>query len=326
MKKIVSMALGLCFMVSVVIAQGPHRHHKHPKLPAEAKAELKQLHQEKIYPVKKAAHDKFLTGLTEEDLAFLEAKRAEGKVLQKARRALKREAKGMRENGQDREAIRTAMQGKMESLKEQAKAFMESMKPFMEKHQELIKGSLEGMKANRQTWQAEKKAILDKYLTEEQKEKMGAHRARKEARMERHPERAEKGDHRKKMMHAVKFVLWDGEIKKEREHKGKDTGTAKSDTESNFADVHKVVSTLSNYPNPAISQTTIIVELATTTKQMLLTITDAQGKQMWKRAYRKLDAGEHKIDVDLKNFANGQYFYTLEISEQQLSKSLIVNK
>jgi len=326
MKKILLMALGLCFMVSAMIAQGPHRHHKHPKLPAEAKAELKQLHQEKIYPVRKAAHEKFLAGLTQEERAFLEERREEGKVLRKARKALKQEARTMRDNGADRAAIRAAMEGKTTKLKEDAKAFMLSMKPFMEKHQALIKGSLEGMQENRSSWKAEKQAIFDKYLTEEQKEKMAEHRARRAARMEAHPERAEKRDKRKKMMHAVKFVLWDGEMKKDCENKEGATGKTKSDTENTFAKVNNAVTTLSNYPNPAISQTTIMFELRTETKQALLTITDAQGKEMWKKTYRKLDAGEHKVDVDLKNFANGQYFYTLEAGEQQLSKSLIVNK
>ena len=327
MKKILSLGLGLCLMVSAIIAQGPHRHHKHPKLPSEARAALKQLHQEKIYPVKKAAHDKFLAGLTEGDLAFLEQKRAEGKALRQERKALRQEAKALKDGGSSRMEIREAMQEKMGPVKEKMKAFMQSMKPFMEKHEALIKGSLQEMKAQRPTWKAEKQAILDKYLTAEQKERMEAHKARRAARMERRPESVEgKGD-RRKMMHAVKFVLWDGEMKKECKN-GKDctsaTGNAKSD--NNLGSLENTVSTLTNYPNPAISQTTIIFDLGATTKQVVLTITNAQGKQMWKRAYAKLDAGEHKVDVNLKNFASGQYFYTLEVNGEQLSKSLIVNQ
>lgn len=332
MKQVLLTVLGLCLFLTISFAQGPHQHKRHHgKLSAEAKAELETFHKEKVYPVKKAAHDKMTATFSAEDLAFLEQKRAEGKALHEETRALRKEMKGARKNGTSKEEMKATYA----PIKEKYAAFMESMKPFMERNKEAIVAAAKSLKAEQEGWRTEKKAILDKHLSEEDKAKMAERKERMKEKLQKRGEKRgkDKGDFRKMKM--VKFVLWDGEMKTRKACKkgGKDCDKGTSDSDSGNSGNSRMGAldgsqgmTLTNYPNPAINQTTVIFELTNTTKKANLIITDSQGKQVWKKHFNKLNAGEHKVDVDLKKLPNGQYFYTLETDDNQMTKTLIVNK
>ena len=67
-------------------------------------------------------------------------------------------------------------------------------------------------------------------------------------------------------------------------------------------------------------------ELKESAKKVKVRITDLEGKQVWKKNYNKMSSGEQKIDVDLRRFANGQYFYSIEVGEEQITKTMVVNK
>lgn len=324
MKKLILVIIGLCWTLNMAWAQGPHRPHKHhPKLSKEAKEELHQFHKTEIYPVKKAAHDKFLQGLNQEDLAFLDQKRMEEKALHEEIRELKKQGREWRESGKSREEIKAIF----EPHREKRKAFMESMKPFMERHQELVNASMLELKAHKEDWKNQKHAILKKYLSEEEMTKMEAHRKKRGEKRAKHASK-HKGD--KKAMKAVRFVLWDGEMKKPRACKrggkncSKDTEKTSTSASSGLETATNIA--VQNYPNPAITQTTLLLTLQETAKKVTITIADANGKQVWNKQLNKLDAGEHKIDVNLRKFTNGQYFYTVEVGEQQITKTLVVNK
>lgn len=332
MKQVLLIVLGLCLFLTASFAQGPHRGKRHHgKLSAEAKAELETFHKEKVYPVKKAAHDKMTATFSAEDLAFLEQKRAEGKALREETRALHKEMKGARKEGASKEEMKAAFA----PMKAKYVAFMESMKPFMERNKDAIAAAGESIKAEQEGWRTEKKAILDKHLSEEDKAKMAERKERMKERRQKHGEKRgkDRGDFRKMKM--VKFVLWDGEMKTRKACKkgGKDCDKGTSDSNNGSSSNSKIGAfdgnqgmTLTNYPNPAMGQTTVIFELANTTKKANLIITDSQGKQVWKKHFNKLNAGEHKVEVDLKKLPNGQYFYTLETDDNQMTKTLIVNK
>lgn len=347
MKKIAILALSFCFLLNNAFAQPKHRGQHGNHLSKEAKTELQKFQKETVYPVKKAEHDKFLSSLNQEDLAFLEAKRKEGKALQEEMKALRQKMQAERKSGKSKEEMHAEMKAAFAPMKEKRQAFMQSMKPFMEHNQVAIKASMDVLKTKHESWMVERKAIVEKYLTAEQKEKMQAHKAEMDKKRSEHPERAEKHGKHGQMMHAVRFVLWDGTFNEleEGEHAGhhhhrhhgdkKDCdkdgkkGQAASKKEStNTLETVKSekVLNLNSYPNPAISQTTIMFELPNEATKATLILTDAQGKQVWKKTYNKLEAGENKLDVDLHKFSNGQYFYTLEIDGTQTTKSLIISK
>lgn len=328
MKQFILVILVISLGLSVVFAQGGHRGHKHhrPKLNKEAKAALQKFQKETIYPVKKEAHDQFLTNLSQEDQAFLAQKRAEGKALHEEMRALHQEMKELRESGKSREEMHEARKEKFAPLKEKKQAFMESMKPFMEKNKALIQTSMEPMKENHETWKAKKKAIVDQYLSEEEKAKMEACKKRK-------GERGHRGEHDagkegkkhvgKKGKRAVRFVLWDGQMKTPKGDQALESKNS-SETIENLSQANTF--TVSTYPNPAISQTTILLKLTEESKKVNVSLTNTEGQKVWSKSYNKLTKGEHQIDVNLQKLVSGNYFYTVEIGEKRITKPFVVNK
>lgn len=353
MKKIILVMLVIGLGLSVVFAQGGHKsdkHHKHhPKLNKEARAALQKFDKEEVYPVKKAAHNQFLAALSAEDRAFLDQKRVEEKALHQEMKAMHQEMKGLRDSDKTREEMHEMRKEKLAPLREKRSAFMESMKPFMEKNEALVKTSMQPMKENHEAWKTKKKAILEQYLSAEEKAKMeackteraeghghkGRHHGEKGA--EKCSEKSEKGNkehkgERGKRGHAhkgkrgkgaVQFVLWDGEMRSPKEgqtNEVKSSSTAiESLTETNAF-------TVSSYPNPAISQTTILLQLTQESNKVKISLTNAEGQQVWSKNYNRLASGEHQIEVDLHKLVSGNYFYTVEIGEQRISKPFVVSK
>lgn len=326
MRQVILVLLVVSLSLSAVFAQG-RRGHKghHPKLNKEAKAALHKFHEETIYPVKKTAHDQLLTTLSQEDQTFLAQKRVEEKALHQEMKSMRQEMKGLRESGKSREEMHEIRQEKFAPLKAKRIAFMESMKPFMERNEALIKTSMEPMKENREVWKAKKEAILAQYLSAEEKVKREAcKKERREGHRGKH--HAKKGDQRpegKKGKGAVRFVLWDGLMKTPKE--AQENGSGDSNTAiKNLSQVSNF--TTSAYPNPAISQTTILLKLTEESKKINVSLTNAEGQQVWSKSYNKLTKGEHKIDVNLQKLVSGNYFYTVEIGEERITKPFIVNK
>lgn len=330
MKKIALIVLITVLGLSLVFAQGKRKGHKHhhPKWNKEAKAALQKFHQEEIFPVKKVAHDQFLAKLSQEDRVFLDQKREEGNALHQEMKSMRQEMKGLKDSGKSREEMHEMRKEKFAPLREKHKSFMESMKPFMEKNELLVKASMESIKENREAWKTKKEAILDQYLSEEEKTKRAECKkegAEKHAHKGRHHgHRGEKGHEGRKGKAAVRFVLWDGEM---RTPKG-EGNPSNERTESSVTGLEKLSSgfSVNTYPNPAISQTTLLLNLNEAAKKIKVSIINTEGKQVWVKNYNKLTAGEHQIDVDLQKMANGQYFYTVEIGEERRTKSFIVNK
>lgn len=320
MKQVLLVILVIGLGLNAVWAQEGHKkRHKHPqKLNKEARAALQKFHKEEVYPIKKAAHDQFLAALKQEDRDFLAQKRIEEKALHTEMRLLHKEMRTYKETGKSRDEIRAMRQSKLEPLREKRKALMESMKPFMERNKDLIKESMEPMKANHEAWKAKKEAILDKYLSEAEQAK------RKECKEERKKGGAHKTSegHPRKGKRAVRFVLWDGEMKAPKERKGNTSINSKT----NIEEVQQQGFTLNTYPNPAISQTTILLNLAETSTKVKVSLTNTEGQQVWSKNYNKLAAGEHQIDVNLQKVASGQYFCTVEVGEERMTKPLVVNK
>jgi hypothetical protein len=328
MKQFILVLLVMSFGLSVVFAQGRHRGHKHhhPKLNKEAKAAMHKFHKETVYPVKKAAHDQFLATLSQKDRTFLDQKRVEGKALQQEHRAMHKEMKGLRESGKSKEEMHEMRKEKFAPLRAKRQAFMESMKPFMERNEALIKTSIEPMKENRATWKVKKEAILDQYLSEEEKTKMESCKKERGERGHRGGHHAKKGDKKhegRRGKGAVQFVLWDGVMKTPKEAQTNGSKKSKTGIES-LSETNSF--TISTYPNPAISQTTILLKLTEESKKVKVTLTNTEGQQVWVKNYSKLTEGEHQIDVNLQKLVSGQYFYTVEIGEKRITKPFVVNK
>lgn len=331
MKQVILVILVLSLGLSVVFAQGRHKGHKHhhPKLNKEARAALHEFHKETIYPVKKAAHDQLLATLSKEDQAFLAQKRVEEKALHQEMRSMHQEMRELRASDKTREEIHAIRQAKFAPLKEKRSAFMESMKPFMERNKALIQTSMEPMKENRDAWKTKKAAIIAQYLSTEEQANMETCKKERGERGHRGghhghhgAQGAEGGKGRGKG--AVRFVLWDGEMKTPKGNE-KDNGVERTTTAiENLPEAR--IFTVNTYPNPAISQTTILLDLTEESKKVKVSLSNGKGQQVWSKMYNKLTKGEHKIDVNLQKLASGQYFCTVEIGAERISKPLVVNK
>jgi len=328
MKQIILVVLVVSLGLSVGFAQGKHKGHKHhhPKLNKEARAALQEFHKETIYPVKKEEHDQLLASLSKDDLAFLVQKRQEEKALHQEMRLMRQEMKGLKDSDKSREEMHEIRKEKFAPLKAKKMAFMESMQPFMERNKALIQTSMEPMKESRAAWKIKKEAIIAPYLFTEEKAKMETRNKEKGERGHRgghHAHKGEKGQEGRRGKGAVRFVLWDGMMKTPK-GAGSD-GLEKSATAIENLSQAKGF-TLNTYPNPAISQTTILLELAEESKQVKVSLTNAKGQQVWAKSYTKLTKGAHQIDVNLQKLVSGQYFYTVEIGTERISKPIVVNK
>jgi len=220
MKKSILITLALSLIVTFAFSQ------KTKKISKEEKAEMRAYYEEKVYPVKKAAHDQLLATLSQEDQTFLAQKRVEKKALHEEMKSMRQEMKGLRESGKSREEMDEIRQEKFAPLKEKRIAFMESMKPFMERNEALIKTSMEPMKENREVWKVKKEAILAQYLSAEEKAKMETCKKERIERGHRGRNHADRGGQRheeKRGKGAVRFVLWDGVMKTPKEAQASDT-------------------------------------------------------------------------------------------------------
>lgn len=336
MKNILLIGLSLLIGLTTVLAQGrkgPRGQHKNPAL----KAELKAYHQKEVLPVLQAKHDEFDKKLSAEDLAFLNAKRAESKQLHVAAKALHQKTRAAHKEGKSREEVKELFGAERKKMHEDKKALAETMQPFIERNQTLITQTQEELQANRAQWRTDRKAIFEKHrpadaptkeeCTKEGKDK-GAHRHHKG---KHHHKRHHKGEHNpeksaeRKAMHeqrkTMRFLLWDGEAKTS----GEATESIDNSSANGLGALETAI-TLDNYPNPATTQTTVQFELPSSAKEVTLTITTLEGKTVQQQNLGKRAAGTHKVGVDVNNLTNGQYFYSLNVDGKKLSKTLMVNR
>lgn len=80
---------------------------------------------------------------------------------------------------------------------------------------------------------------------------------------------------------------------------------------------------LSNYPNPCSTATTIRYYLEE--KSLVnLEIMDVSGKLVYFSELKKMTAGNHEIEVSTTEFKSGVYFYSLLVGETKVTKKMIV--
>jgi len=317
MKNTLSVLIIFFAMISIVTAQKPpHKKHSHKaKLPVECKQELQKYYEESIYPIMQTAHSQFVDALTADDLEFINAKRSESKQLHQEKKEAYHEIRKAWKEGASKEELKTKKQAIHATFKEKLKALAVSMKPFLERNQEVIESAMTPIKKAREEWKETKESIIAKHLTEEQKIQKEEHKLAMQNRKEKHPEKAAKHHKKRHAMAITKFVLWDSEEKQDVDKNSPHTTT-------HDFDISTVV--LSNYPNPANKQTTINIVVSEKQTNALLFITDAQGKKVWNKTLNTLETGEYNIEVNLANFEAGQYFYTLETNGTKTSKSILI--
>lgn len=212
MKNLGLIGLLIVFMTTVAFAQGHHRKGK-AKLNPEAKAALKELHEKEIYPAKKAMYDDFMGQLSAEDQAFLATKRQENEAIKQEAKTILHQLRADKKAGKEVDH-KTAMA----PIREKREALLTSMKPFLENQQTALEGIMRAMKEQHKEWKAKKKAIIEKYTTAEEQQKMEEKRDKMKARMQKKAKENGLNEEDKQWRKAARFVLWDGEMKERKEH------------------------------------------------------------------------------------------------------------
>jgi hypothetical protein len=198
MKNIALILVAICWVCTSSFGQKEEKKENRKA----CKVELKAYSETNIKPVMQDAYGRLISGLSREDAQFLEQKREEETKL---RAELKDQRKTYKSTtkGLDKEARKTKMKEFRDGAKAKRKAFMESMKPFMERNEALIASSMTTMKQKSPEWRAAKKEIREKYMTDEQKEKLAKRKANRQ-------EKADKKDkHPKKGRAAARLLFWD---------------------------------------------------------------------------------------------------------------------
>jgi hypothetical protein len=78
-----------------------------------------------------------------------------------------------------------------------------------------------------------------------------------------------------------------------------------------------------NYPNPFNGKTTISFGISDNT-YISLNVYNTLGVEIAELAESEFKAGEHVVDFDTKNLANGIYFYTLKSENFSTSRKMIL--
>ncbi|MEQ8908054.1 MAG: choice-of-anchor J domain-containing protein [Vicingaceae bacterium] len=83
------------------------------------------------------------------------------------------------------------------------------------------------------------------------------------------------------------------------------------------------VESLKIYPNPSANLTNISLNLSES-KEMNLTVYDLAGKAVYRKDYGTMVKGKQTINLDVSSFAEGFYFVTLQLGDEQVSRKVSV--
>lgn len=82
---------------------------------------------------------------------------------------------------------------------------------------------------------------------------------------------------------------------------------------------------LSNFPNPAMNQTTVAFTLNQST-EATLRITDLTGKVVFSQYLGQCQEGLNQVQVDVSALSSGVYLYTLQAGEHELTRKMSIQK
>ena len=318
-KTIAIIAIALFLVMSGLQAQHKNGAHKHHKGNPEQRTELCTYYEQQMYPILKAEHDKFDAALSPDDYQFLQNKRAEAKQLQ----ALHQQVKELIKEGQSKEEAKAAFSTQTKALKDKRKLLVESLQPFIENNKTLINQTKNNLKPYQEKWKIDRRAIHEKYNSEgvakqdEKRKKRTAHFEKLSE--EQKLEKAARRENRK----VLKFLLWDGEMKKTSKN-GKKSQNVDSDSKNIKAKKTVESYQLSAFPNPATSQANISFELLVDAKIVNLKLMDFKGAVLREIPMKNLTPGKHTVQLNLSGINQGKYVLSLEVDGKTNSKTLLV--
>ncbi len=309
----------LMAILAITTVQAQRGHHKMKKSP-ELRAAIQQHFETEVAPVLKQKQAAFDKQLTSADLQFIQTKRGEAAALLEKHQAQRKAMKEARKNSSDKEAFRENIRAERKEMRQAKKAIAESLSDFMTRNQSLLESTLEDLKPYHEQWHQDRKEIFEAHRPED-----APPRKDMENRSPQDDDAIEDGQKRrkghgnkrghkkggdKKHKAAIKFLLWDGQAP------GADLRSG--DVDALLPDLRQ------NYPNPAATTTLIEFTLPRAASEVVLTITDAKGKRVKQQTINQLNKGQHQLEIDVANWPNSTYFYTIEAGTYRTTKKMVV--
>ena len=79
------------------------------------------------------------------------------------------------------------------------------------------------------------------------------------------------------------------------------------------------------FPNPFNPITSVSFELSRTAS-VTIRVMDQKGRLVHKRSLGRMPIGNHKFNLDAKNWVSGMYFVQLEVSDVKMTQKITLLK
>jgi len=90
--------------------------------------------------------------------------------------------------------------------------------------------------------------------------------------------------------------------------------------------VETTFGTVSVYPNPASTSTTLAIDLTNSNENLTVSVYSIVGQKMFFENYNHMSKGLHTLNINTENFANGIYNIVINTGNGFASKKIIINK
>lgn len=253
----------------------------------EMRAEMQTYYSENIEPVLKAQRAKLEELITTDDQEQIDEIRSNAQALKSEFKTLKKEIKVNRQNQEPlSEDQRQALQAFRQSKQEQASL----LKPIAQKYLESIQSLMNEISDSKEKWKADIKAIRQKYITDEPKERPDFDRRYQlKSKFRRH--------------FIARFLLMEPE----------------------FVLDQVTVNASRIFPNPGTIQQQLVYEVEQP-GQVRIELLDEQGKIIKQLVQEIQSKGEHQIQLNTQDLDKGVYFYRIEQSGKQEIKRVLIQK
>ncbi|PSR15120.1 MAG: hypothetical protein DA408_01470 [Bacteroidetes bacterium] len=283
---------------------GEAKRQEHRTQQKSMRKELQQYRQENIQPVMRAQRQKLDAVMRAEDQALLAKTRATlaaARAEHQAQRQEARKAKASQEPRQPGTHRKGPHQGNRQAMWAKYPAEKEALQTLAAKYDRDITALLEAIAPQREQWQADQKAIRDRYRPADAPQR---------------PERAEQGQRgdrhnpeRRAQDAKIRFLLMDPTAPEETAQKPAATTLAAT-----------------AYPNPATTTTTLSFELSAAAS-VRIDLRNENGNVVKTISRDNFNAGKNQLTVDLSEVQNGTYYLTLHsraLADRQSVKVVVV--
>ena len=270
--------------------------------------EMRDYRDANIKPVMDAQRTKLESALSTTDKAALaefrvtlaaakEAARAERQQARESHKADGEEAAPKREGrGHGKHGRHHGPKHGKHGLQEKHPEIYSQLEAMVERYDADITRLLDEVTGQEEQWKADQKAIMERHVPAELREKHQGHR-------EHHGDRAAHAE-RKELGRKIHFLLQEPSAENEK--------TAQNDPSLTSASI---------YPNPAVNTTTLTFELAEATV-VRIDLRDEKGNLVKNITRDSYTTGKNQVQVELGDLVNGTYYLVLNSRTFQAPQSI----